>query len=375
MPHPKATKAKISDEQYAKIRARWQGSPAEGFSWLAREVKGAYDINITRQALAQTAAHQGWKKDKTKSEPLAIVAQFGEVLTAPGMTPDDLVRKRMSDAFRAEANNIVGSNSNSKSNESQASNSKPDSKSKGKKSGKQSKEQATELAPPTTPPTTRLPTTPEPDVVTVMPDGQALVTPGRPVSYRPEYAQQIITFFSGEPFEHVEVQSISGTTKMQMVAKDPPTLAGFASRLGITLETLNSWATAVKLDGAPRFPEFFDAYARARQLQESLLVRGAALGVYSDRFIPFVLKNWHGWQDQPERAMQADPVSIDELESLFTRHEAEAEASMLRTIAEREALDLDGDMSQLSADLVRAEREVSESLRTDDGGEVAHDSE
>ena len=67
---------------------------------------------------------------------------------------------------------------------------------------------------------------------------------GRPTLYRPEYVEQLIEFFDVEAFEHVPGVDKAGNEKMEMVPAKFPTLARFATKIGVTRDTLYEWSTA-----------------------------------------------------------------------------------------------------------------------------------
>ena len=158
---------------------------------------------------------------------------------------------------------------------------------------------------------------------------------GRPTAYRSEFADQIMVFFDKEPYTDVDVPQPNGLVKRQRMATDPPMLANFAGTIGVSKRTVDAWATAVDDAGRPRYPDFFEAYARARELQEALLTRGGALGLYDSRFVAFALKNLCGWQDQPTRAVEVAPISRDELEATYIKDIEEAHARQDVIDAER----------------------------------------
>ena len=66
---------RLSPEQWAATRRRWEGCDAPGFDWLAPEVVAAFGIPVTRQGVSVRAKRDGWKKGGKPSKPLAVVAQ------------------------------------------------------------------------------------------------------------------------------------------------------------------------------------------------------------------------------------------------------------------------------------------------------------
>ena len=110
---------------------------------------------------------------------------------------------------------------------------------------------------------------------------------GRPSTYRPEYADRLKEYFSTRP---VTTEIIDGD---RVEVKNPfPTLARYATDIGVHRETLLEWAS--------KHPEFSDAYKAAKALQEANLVEGAMCGAYSQAFAIFTAKNVLGWRDKTE---------------------------------------------------------------------------
>ena len=80
-----------------------------------------------------------------------------------------------------------------------------------------------------------------------------------------------------------------------------PTLARFATNIGVTTETLHDWATAKNPDGTQRNPAFSYAYKKAKDLQQANLVEGTMKGAYNSTFAIFTAKNVLGWRDKVEQ--------------------------------------------------------------------------
>lgn len=150
---------------------------------------------------------------------------------------------------------------------------------------------------------------------------------GRPTLYKPEYVEQLIEFFDKEPFEHVPGIDKAGNEKMEMVPAKFPTLARFATKIGVTRDTLYEWSTAKNDDETLKYPEFSYAYKRAKDFQEAILVEGAMAGAFTPSFSIFTAKNVLGWKDKTEQeitgadgaplltAIQVSFVEADEPES------------------------------------------------------------
>ena len=259
---------RLTPEQWAATRRRWEGCDLPGFDWLAREVTAAFGVAVSRQAIAKAAGKNQWAKGGKPSAPMVAqpsskVAQPSAAVAQPGA------------------------------------------------------------------------------LTVVLPEGEkppGYAGTGRPSLYRPEYDDLIVTYFNHEPYTEHKVEQPNGLVKLQRMATDPPMLAGFAKSIGVSRDTVNAWATDVGTDGRPKYPSFADAYARARELNESMLARGAMLGLYEPRFSSFVMKNLYGWQDQPARAVAVAPVSAEELDRLYGSRMKAAQDRQAAILAERSRL-------------------------------------
>jgi hypothetical protein len=276
--------SKLTAEQWAAARRRWEGTDKAGFAWLREEVLAAFGDAPSRPAMQQMAAQQGWVKGGDPSEPLKP-AEGQKRATSPAKAPPP-------------AKKVT---------------------------------RAVEKATPPQPPKVTQPEDPPGEVadeVVDTPPTEQKRGPGRPTKYQPAFAREILDFFSKEPYTEVDVPQPSGLVKRQRMATDPPMLATFAKSIGVSVRTLNRWAIEVDDDtGKVRHPEFAEAFARAREFLEALLVRGGVLGLYDPRVVQFALKNLAGWADQPARASEVAPISKEELEATYIRDMEEAHAS------------------------------------------------
>lgn len=129
---------------------------------------------------------------------------------------------------------------------------------------------------------------------------------GRPTDYDQKYCEEIIKYFNIEPhFETpVEKQLKNGTvtTSVKFIASDLPTLAGFASKIGVCRDTLNEWET--------KYPEFSDAIKRCKSFQENILVTNALKGSYNPTFSIFFAKNNMNWKDKTETDITSEGKQI-----------------------------------------------------------------
>lgn len=136
--------------------------------------------------------------------------------------------------------------------------------------------------------------------------GALVYSMGRPSSYRPEYAVQLIEHMMVEKFEKVVMEKetrysaktgikVSEKEKYKLLPNDLPTLEGFARKVGVTYRTLLNWAEAVEDDAAEipvyKHPEFFHAYNVAKQLQKEFLIDNGLKGNYPPAAYIFTAKN------------------------------------------------------------------------------------
>ena len=127
---------------------------------------------------------------------------------------------------------------------------------------------------------------------------------GRPTVYQPEFVDMLIEFFSQSPTREVKNRDSKGNETTQTLPGVFPTLARFATNIGVTKETLHDWATARNIEtGELRHPEFSSAYKKAKDLQEANLVEGTISGAYNSTFAIFTAKNVLGWRDKTEHEM------------------------------------------------------------------------
>lgn len=146
---------------------------------------------------------------------------------------------------------------------------------------------------------------------------------GRPTVYRPEFCEMMIAFFD-IPLEReviVDVEDCQGGSikEARIVANPFPTLSRFAASIGVSSDTLRKWARAKNPDGTPVRPEFFWSYARARDLQEALLIEGGMSGVYDYKFAILAAKNILGWRGyvEPDAKVGVNGAAVAELDRIY----------------------------------------------------------
>lgn len=124
---------------------------------------------------------------------------------------------------------------------------------------------------------------------------------GRPTKYRDEYDQMMFDFFNIKVEKVVITELPDGKVESKVVINTFPTFGRFASKIGVSRDTLHGWAKAKNKDGTLRRPEFSDTYTRARDFQESLLIEGGISGAYDSRFVCLLAQCLLGWSHNPKQ--------------------------------------------------------------------------
>ena len=128
---------------------------------------------------------------------------------------------------------------------------------------------------------------------------------GRPTKYTEDLPERLIEFFDVEAF----TAEATDSGKVAMKPARFPTMARFAARVGVSRNTIHRWATEADDAGNPLKPEFCDAYKKALDLQEAILVEGGMAGAFQPSFAIFTAKNVLGWRDRQEIEHTNDPLS------------------------------------------------------------------
>jgi hypothetical protein len=127
---------------------------------------------------------------------------------------------------------------------------------------------------------------------------------GRPTKYDPRYCQEIIDFFTRNPYEPMlidnigddgEISKVPALTKHGTPILIPcqlPTFEGFAIKIGVHRETLLNWVESN--------PDFFDAYKRAKDMQKEILIQNGLVGAYDKTFAIFTAKNVTDMRDKQD---------------------------------------------------------------------------
>lgn len=86
----------------------------------------------------------------------------------------------------------------------------------------------------------------------------------------------------------------------QPEASDFKSFAGFAVSIGTHRGTLNDWCNT--------YPEFADAYKRAKEYQEQFLSTNGNKGLINPAFSIFTAKNVLNWRDKKEIEVGEKPL-------------------------------------------------------------------
>lgn len=118
---------------------------------------------------------------------------------------------------------------------------------------------------------------------------------GRPTKYDPKYCDEMIEYFSVEPFTNEVTEVVSNGRKVQVVkevASKYPSMAGFAVKIGVHRDTLQEWAK--------EHEQFSVAYKKAKVLQENWMLVNGLRGNVNVPFGIFISKNNLGYKDRQD---------------------------------------------------------------------------
>ena len=125
---------------------------------------------------------------------------------------------------------------------------------------------------------------------------------GRPTKYKASYCNDIIKFFDQPASREVEVTYIlkNGTEKCtyKEVPNKLPTVNAYCNKLKVTRQTMLNWTE--------KYPNFLDAYTRAKQYAEDILTQNGLMGYYNPGFATLVGKNAYDWKDKQDHDGKVD---------------------------------------------------------------------
>jgi len=127
---------------------------------------------------------------------------------------------------------------------------------------------------------------------------------GQPTKYKPEYCKEIIEFFDIEHFNIItETTTYKNGNKTEREVRVPaqlPFFSAFAREIEVTTETLNQWTK--------KYPDFSDAYKRAKELQKEMLINNGLMGLYNASSYIFTAKNIAGMRDNPAHEEEIEKI-------------------------------------------------------------------
>lgn len=143
---------------------------------------------------------------------------------------------------------------------------------------------------------------------------------GRPSKYKKQYAEELIKYFKQEVVEEIHTITSGSNGKGSEWSKDEvryealffPTLELFAADIDVDDTTLYMWSIAKYPDdyrvkkqrGKYKYPEFRNAYTRAKNIQKGALVKNAMTGKLHAGFAQFFAINNLGMLSAKEENQQ-----------------------------------------------------------------------
>jgi len=139
---------------------------------------------------------------------------------------------------------------------------------------------------------------------------------GRPTSWRKEYNQGIIDFFS-----RPKLQKLLKTVKTKILKdglkevqeeymylpNDMPTFSEFAWNIGVNEDSVVEWA---KIENEKKYPGFSASYKRAHALQKAFLIDNASKGMCPPATFIFVAKNITDMRDEIKQDITSNGQQI-----------------------------------------------------------------
>lgn len=118
---------------------------------------------------------------------------------------------------------------------------------------------------------------------------------GAPTKYDKKYCEEIIEYFSGDPYREVIVETPTRdgiVMTKEDKANDLPTYAGFAAKIDVDRDTLREWCKNHDI--------FSVAYKKCKAKQEYFLMINGLKGLYHGSFAIFTAKNVINWTDKQD---------------------------------------------------------------------------
>lgn len=113
---------------------------------------------------------------------------------------------------------------------------------------------------------------------------------GQPTKYKESFPEEMIEY--AKSFKRSKITGRYKTEK----PLSPPTIGGFAIKIGVSREVLYDWKDL--------YPEFKKAMEILMTVQEEHIVDINMRGIGNTTFSIFMLKNNHGWTDRTETTIK-----------------------------------------------------------------------
>lgn len=130
---------------------------------------------------------------------------------------------------------------------------------------------------------------------------------GRPSEYYPEICEEIINYFSVDPYREIIERTIPTENGEIVVRKEVgnrfPTIERFCAEHGIVRNTLKTWAKT--------YPEFMTAFETAKELQRDILITNGLTGHYNSSFAKYLATNLTEYKDKQQ--IELTNGSLDDL--------------------------------------------------------------
>jgi hypothetical protein len=333
-------KRRLTASLWAQVRARWQGSPDTGHGWLAAEVRQLWHVEVSRQAVQIRAHREGWVKGG-----LPATLQLPEMASCTQAAASHAASSETATEGPPAQQSTMNRGQQHQQHEQQ----RPQTQIHGSCSGDASQkaqvvsERGSSVDPSGS---TKRRSVPEgrantgsgqhPSTHPKKPWIPAPINASTVVRYRPEFADELILFFSIDALDTLVSAKDGGGGRC--VPARFPTFERFATNIGVSAQSLRNWATKQDTAGNYQHPEFASAYARAKDMQTALVIEGGMSGVWADRFALLAAKNLAGWKEKVEIADAQQAVSRAELERIFVTglavaRERQAEVVRARLLA------------------------------------------
>jgi hypothetical protein len=130
------------------------------------------------------------------------------------------------------------------------------------------------------------------------------------VEWTPEINDDLIAFFSIEPYREVETITTGKNDykkiEIKLIPNKVPFFGAFERKHDLTPSTLSRWAG--NKDVEIKMPGFLGAYTRAKELQKEFLVNNGLAGLYPPASFVFTAKNITDMRDPTPGDSKTNPV-------------------------------------------------------------------